>query len=108
MRALNLFFCLSIGTLFAGCDSATPPTGDTSESPAITTVSTANTNCPIMGGKVSTDGGTVQWNGKTIGFCCDGCDEKWEVLTDQEKQQKLDEAETESAGESENTPTDSH
>ena len=42
-----------------------------------------------MGGKVSKKAKTVEWNGKTIGFCCDGCDEKFMALSDDEKSEKL-------------------
>ena len=51
-----------------------------------------NTICPIMGGDVDPDIETVQFNGEAIGFCCDGCDEKWTKLSDKEKEEKLAEA----------------
>ena len=51
-------------------------------------VSFANTECPIMGGK-PTEELTVQYDGKTIGFCCDGCPEKWATLSDEEKAEKF-------------------
>jgi len=53
---------------------------------------TYNEYCPIMGGKVTAEGGTAEWDGKLIGFCCDGCEPKWEELSDEEKAVKLAEA----------------
>jgi YHS domain-containing protein len=31
-----------------------------------------------MGNKVDPDGPTVEYNGKLYGFCCPGCDDKFE------------------------------
>lgn len=56
----------------------------------------ANTTCPIMGGSfdpahMSADN-LREWKGQKIGFCCSGCPEAWDKLTDAEKQAKLDAA----------------
>jgi len=37
-----------------------------------------NNVCPVMGNKVDVDGPTVEYNGKLYGFCCPGCDAKFE------------------------------
>ena len=37
-----------------------------------------NKVCPVMGNKVDVDGPTVEYNGKLYGFCCPGCDAKFE------------------------------
>lgn len=37
-----------------------------------------NMVCPVMGNKVDVDGPTVEYNGKLYGFCCPGCDAKFE------------------------------
>jgi YHS domain-containing protein len=37
-----------------------------------------NKVCPVMGNKVDVDGPTVVYNGKLYGFCCPGCDAKFE------------------------------
>ncbi len=95
MRAICTNTSLAVGLiiLFAttsvGCNPS--PSTETADdpSPTVTTVATANEYCPIMGGKVSEDGGTVEWNDETIGFCCDGCDEKWVALSDEDKAEKL-------------------
>lgn len=45
-----------------------------------------NANCPMMPeNAVSTKAPTVQYNGVTIGFCCEECVEKWNAWTDQQK-----------------------
>lgn len=50
-----------------------------------------NSTCPCMGGKV--DGSTnVEWNGKTIGFCCPPCIDEWNEMTDEERTAALAEA----------------
>lgn len=51
-----------------------------------------NANCPIMGHPVADDGGSSSWNGKVIGYCCEGCKPKFEALSDEEKTAKLAEA----------------
>lgn len=37
-----------------------------------------NQICPVMGNKIDVDGPTVEYNGKLYGFCCPGCDAKFE------------------------------
>jgi len=37
-----------------------------------------NKVCPVMGNKVDVDGPTVEYDGKLYGFCCPGCDAKFE------------------------------
>src|SRR5690349_9291865 len=36
-----------------------------------------NKKCPVEGGDVDPDS-TIQYKGKTIGFCCAGCDKEFE------------------------------
>ncbi|MDD4890273.1 MAG: hypothetical protein PHU85_10125 [Phycisphaerae bacterium] len=55
-----------------------------------------NTKCPIMGGAfdpaaIAADA-TREWKGQKVGFCCGGCPEAWDKLTDAEKQAKIDAA----------------
>jgi len=44
-----------------------------------------NTECPISHGKVNSAAKTVNYNGKTVGFCCNGCPEKFQTMTDEQK-----------------------
>lgn len=36
-----------------------------------------NKFCPVKGNKVAANAPTIEYNGKTIGFCCPGCDSKF-------------------------------
>lgn len=44
-----------------------------------------NKNCPIMGKEVDVEAPTREFKGVSIGFCCPGCDRKWDKKTDAEK-----------------------
>ena len=63
-------------------------TSESSE-PAETTVATVNTQCPMMGKPVAAEGGTADYHGQTIGFCCGGCSDDFAALSDVEKVAKL-------------------
>lgn len=65
------------------CDNAN--TG----APAATMGAASNTTCPISGEPVSADIKTVSFNGKEIGFCCNGCVAKFAALSDADKAAKL-------------------
>lgn len=96
MRYLLILPVCVAFALFAatGCNPSTTvsePTVDRSipaESTEVTTVDFANAKCPIMGGKPAAEL-TAQYEGKTIGFCCEGCPEKWAELSDQQKAEKF-------------------
>jgi hypothetical protein len=90
-----LSIVLAFALVIAGCGSKTavtdenaPVVDEANSINSVTTVSFANEKCPIMGGKPDPEL-VVQWDGKTIGFCCDGCPQKWEKLSDEEKAAKL-------------------
>lgn len=36
-----------------------------------------NKYCPVRGGEIDPETPTVEYEGKTIGFCCPGCDKKF-------------------------------
>ena len=54
--------------------------------------SVINANCPMMGEPVTADGGSSDFNGEAVGFCCPGCSKKFDALDDTEKTAKLAEA----------------
>ena len=86
-----------------GCGSnteVTAPVISETLTPEATPVSFANDKCPIMGGKPNAEL-TVDWDGKTIGFCCEGCPEKWEKLSEQDKAAKLTAATADAAAHTE-------
>ncbi len=37
-----------------------------------------NKVCPVKGEEIDVDAPTVEYNGKLIGFCCPGCDSKFQ------------------------------
>lgn len=88
--ATSAALLLLVSATLVGCaesdQTATAPS--VTDPVEATPVSFANSKCPIMGGK-PTEELTVQYDGKTIGFCCDGCPEKWAALSDEEKAEKF-------------------
>ena len=48
------------------------------ESMETATVQIWNKVCPVKGEEVDTEAPTVEYNGKVIGFCCPGCDSKFQ------------------------------
>lgn len=90
-----LILALGLMVTTVGCDSGskTEPTEEkTTKTPNNENEMAVNTICPIMGSDVDPDAATVEFKGQTVGFCCDGCDDKWNNLSDEEKEQKLAEA----------------
>lgn len=67
--------------LFVGCTEQ-PVESQVSAEPV-------NDHCPIMRGEITPEGGTVEWNGKTVGFCCPQCIDEWKALSDEEKTDAL-------------------
>jgi YHS domain-containing protein len=43
------------------------------EAPAASQPAATNKKCPVSGDDVNPKSKTVQYNGKTVGFCCDDC-----------------------------------
>ena len=56
----------------------TVQSGDSSSAVESTGLKIWNKFCPVMGNKVDVDGPTVEYNEKLYGFCCPGCDAKFE------------------------------
>ncbi|MCA9036518.1 MAG: hypothetical protein KDA89_01485 [Planctomycetaceae bacterium] len=87
--ALSTLMLLTAAVL-VGCNQSANDTTLTNESEtsAESTIQFANAKCPIMGGKPKSEL-TAEYDGQTIGFCCEGCPEKWAALSDEEKAEKL-------------------
>ena len=110
MKYSNLFLAsVAIAAVIAvGCNqstevttpSASDPSLPESPSPAeVTTVNFANAKCPIMGGKPTADL-IAEYQGMTIGFCCEGCPEKWAELSEEQKAEKFAKVHVADAGDS--------
>jgi hypothetical protein len=50
-----------------------------------TSMGIINETCPMSGRPVDQNADTVTYNGRTVGFCCDNCDDRWTAKTDEEK-----------------------
>ena len=90
MRIFQFTTLFSISCLaIAGCtETSEPSTKAMVEEPAAVLTS-VNTHCPVMGSEVTADGGSVDFGGKTVGFCCPGCIDDWNKLSDDDKTAKL-------------------
>lgn len=55
---------------------------------------TVNRYCPVMQknqlGTYTMTEHTAQFDGKTVGFCCDDCPEAWQVMTDEQRRASLE------------------
>lgn len=88
-QKLILRFCgFLLATLVVAGLSPTSVVAD-SNSNASSKVELANEKCPMLGGK-PLERLTTDYNGMTIGFCCEGCPEKWAALSDEEKSQRFE------------------
>ena len=87
--ALSTLMLLTAAVLLGCNQSANDTTATTEpETSAESTIQFANAKCPIMGGKPKSEL-TAEYEGQTIGFCCEGCPEKWAALPDDEKAEKF-------------------
>jgi len=85
MRYLALLSIVLISV--AGCSESDTESFNT---PAVdVTLTSVNQLCPIMGSTVTEDGGTTEFDGKLVGFCCPSCDGKWSNLSTTDKAAKL-------------------
>ncbi|HEX2837380.1 MAG TPA: hypothetical protein VHN77_04545 [Phycisphaerales bacterium] len=78
---------LAAGTLLAG----TAQLGHQDHSVSKTTqpspqlAKAVNDRCPIRSEEIDEETPMRQWRGHAIGFCCPGCDKKWDAKPDAEK-----------------------
>jgi len=92
---VGLIGCKKAADTEKGGGATTKPadTAKPADTQPAATVATVNAKCPIMGekfnqAKVSTDL-VREFAGQKVGFCCAGCPEKWDKLSDIEKTAKL-------------------
>lgn len=64
-----------------GHDHGAAPQASPSKQPA----QPVNDRCPIKGEEVDPESPTRTWKGHTIGFCCPGCEAKWDAKPEAEK-----------------------
>ncbi|QOJ16303.1 MAG: hypothetical protein HRU76_01250 [Phycisphaeraceae bacterium] len=85
--AIALVASVSLGTLLASAAQPEhqghhPPKGTQPDQQPARAI---NDRCPIQGGEVDPDTAMRVWRGQSIGFCCPGCETKWDAKTDAEK-----------------------
>lgn len=100
-KSAMTYLCAPIllGAVLLGCNQSTTTNSANEQSPGTELSSNpVNKVCPIMGGKVTSDGGSAEWDGKLIGFCCPECQPKWDELSEQEKSENLAAAEEKKEG----------
>jgi len=68
---------------------AVTPTQPAASAPAQGALKPVNKLCPIMENEVDAESPTRQFKGITIGFCCPGCDRKWDRKSDEAKMAML-------------------
>ena len=82
MRCFSVLSLLFLGAIaLIGCAE---------DAPVVIVAVASNTHCPIMGHEVADDGGRVEYDGKTVGFCCPKCIPKWNALSDEDKVAQLE------------------
>ncbi|MBN8645852.1 MAG: hypothetical protein J0L61_11510 [Planctomycetes bacterium] len=82
---------LGTGIVSAAARAAQPqPPAETAQ--AQPTLKPVNKLCPIMENEVDAEAPTRQFRGVTIGFCCPGCDRKWDRKSDEAKMALLTKA----------------
>jgi hypothetical protein len=80
-----------------GCEKESTGKRETKQTPVSQAKSKfINTRCPIMGTPINPDkvpeNLTRVFKGQKVAFCCGGCPDEWDKLTDKEKEAKLKEA----------------
>ena len=71
-------------TSLVGCNS----NKKTAEAASDKSVALTNTKCPYSGGPVNPNV-TSEYKGQTVGFCCAGCQGKWNKASDADKDAML-------------------
>ena len=77
----NIFLSLILALLFSAAvnlSAQETPKKAEAETESVQEVKIWNKYCPIRGGEVDPETPTVEYKGKIIGFCCPGCDDKFE------------------------------
>lgn len=94
----NSATCCSSNGAKSACCAASASAAITASSVAAsaqptTAAKVVNTKCPIEGGTVDPnkvpDSLTRDFKGQKVGFCCAGCPDQWDKLSDADKESKL-------------------
>lgn len=90
MRACMLSTAVLLSALATGCStSKSTENAAYCESVKPGTVTSVNHYCALMADHPVNPKVTTQWNGQTVGFCCEDCIAGWAELTEQQKADAL-------------------
>ncbi|MFG0243370.1 MAG: hypothetical protein ACF8R9_11355 [Phycisphaerales bacterium JB054] len=93
VSAFGLAGCQTTGSSKVAGDGACCADGacdGACEGDAAATISqVSNDTCPLSGGAVKSSAPTVSFQGQEVGFCCGGCAEKFEAMSDSDKMAAL-------------------
>lgn len=81
MRARYALLVPVVFLALAGCQSSCKVAGGDGASPAMF----VNETCPIGKEPVTEDGGVAEHKGCKVGFCCPGCKEQWDAMSEADK-----------------------
>ncbi len=83
IRTLPAVLITGAAIALAGCES--DDSGDMSTTQASVSMGAINDTCPIMGGDIDPSAAMADFGGAQIGFCCNGCINKWNAWSDAQK-----------------------
>lgn len=81
MKVARLATLLTVTLLLGACACE--------KTASATSAGMINTKCPISGEDLDGKGPTVDYHGKTIGFCCNNCVKKFNAMDDATKEAKV-------------------
>ena len=83
IRTLPAVLITGAAIAFVGCES--DDSGDMATTQASASMGAINDSCPIMGGDIDPAAALADFGGAKVGFCCDGCINKWNAWSDTQK-----------------------
>ena len=83
IRTLPAILVTCAAIALVGCES--DGSDDMATTQASASMGAVNDNCPIMGEAIDPNAAMAEFGGAKIGFCCDGCVNKWNTWSDASK-----------------------
>ena len=83
IRILPAVLITGAAIAFVGCES--DGSDDMATTQASASMGAINDTCPIMGGDIDPKAAMVDFGSAKVGFCCDGCVNKWNAWSDAQK-----------------------
>ena len=83
IRSLPAVLITCAAIAFVGCES--DGSDDMATTQASASMGAINDSCPIMGGDIDPNATMADFGGTKVGFCCNGCINKWNAWSDAQK-----------------------